>query len=181
MLQNSDKNYGAFSKAIHWITAAIILCLIVEGIYMAGLPDEAEGRMVFYNLHKSLGVLTILLLVVRFAWLKKSPAPELPAAFGNGERKLMVGARSVLYILMLLIPLSGYVMSTAAGYPVPFFGLFNMPALFGKNEALAGFAHEAHWIMGYTILAVVILHVAGVVKHRLADKGGETDVLARML
>ena len=181
MLNNSTDRYGVVSRSIHWATAAIIIALIVVGWYMTGLAEEDPARRNIYNLHKSVGVLSIFLLVLRFAWLKVSPAPELPAVFPASERNLTQGMRILLYVLMLLVPVSGYVMSTAAGYPVPFFKLFTMPALIGESEMLAEFAHEAHAILGYSILAVVALHIFGALKHRLADRGGPSDILGRML
>ncbi len=181
MLNNSTDRYGVLSRSVHWLSAAIIIALIVVGWYMTGLAEEDPARRNIYNLHKSVGVLSVLLLVIRFAWLKVSPAPELPAAFATKERQLTLSMRALLYVLMLLVPMSGYVMSTAAGYPVPFFGLFTMPALIGESEGLAGFAHEAHAILAYSILAVVALHILGALKHRLTDRGGPSDILARML
>lgn len=181
MLKNSADRYGSLSRALHWSSAVIIIALIAVGLYMTGLAEDDPSRRNLYNLHKSVGVLSVLLLVARFVWLKISPAPELPAVFAAKERRITLGARALLYLLMLLVPISGYVMSTAAGYPVPFFGLFTMPALMGESEAVAGFAHEMHAILAYAIIAVVILHVLGALKHRLTDRGGPSDILARML
>ena len=81
----------------------------------------------------------------------------------------------------MLVPLSGYLMSNAGGYPIHFFGLFEMPALVGESKAIGGFAHEAHWIVGYAMAALVLLHMAGAIKHRLKVKGSEADILQRML
>jgi len=122
----------------------------------------------------------IMLLVIRLAWLRASPAPALPAVLTAIEVKLVKVVKAALYVLMLLVPFSGYVMSNAGGYPVKFFGLFTMPALFEKSKALGGFAHEAHEILAYLLLAAVAVHVAGAVKHRLKGNA-EADLLKRML
>ena len=181
MLKNSSDSYGLVAKALHWLMALLILTLIAVGIYMADLPDGDPSRPGIYNLHKSFGVVALLLIAVRLAWLRISPAPALPAVFSGKERALVKALQGLLYLFMLLVPISGYVMSTAAGHPVNPFGLGELPALLGESKALGGFAHEAHEIMGYTILLVIALHVAGALKHRLKDKGGESDILKRML
>jgi cytochrome b561 len=72
-------------------------------------------------------------------------------------------------------------MSNAGGHPIHFFGLFEMPALVSENEAIGDLTHEAHEILGWAILVLIALHLAGAVKHRLKDRGGETDILKRML
>jgi len=185
MLKNSATEYGAVSKLLHWLMAAIILTLIGVGMYMADLPmDTAEQKQYafqFYNLHKSFGVIVLLLIVLRLIWLRISPAPTLPSVFAPKERILVKALQGLLYLLMILVPLSGYLMSNAGGHPINVFGLFQMPAIVGESEAIGDFTHEAHEIGGWVILFVIILHVAGAVKHRLKDKGGESDILKRML
>lgn len=178
---SDSERYSAPARILHWVSAAIIILLVVVGIYMTGLAEDDPSRRQIYGMHKSFGVLSILLLIARFVWLRLRPAPALPAVFNAKEQRVTKGIQALLYLLMLLVPFSGYLMSTAAGYPVPFFGLFEMPALIGESKAVAGFAHEMHEILGWGILAVVALHAAGAIKHRLTDRGGPSDVLARML
>lgn len=177
----NQQRYSVPSRALHWLSAIIILALIVVGWYMTGLAKDDPARASIYGMHKAMGVLTVFLFIARIAWLRVAPAPELPAVFNEKEKRVTKGVQSLLYVLILLIPVSGYVMSTAAGHPVSFFGLFTLPALIGESKAIAGFAHEAHALLSYAALALVIVHMAGALKHRLLDKGGESDVLARML
>lgn len=181
MLKNTFDRYGSLSKVLHWAMAVMIVALVAVGFYMTGLEKEDPSRINIYNLHKAVGALTLFLLVIRVAWLRASPAPELPRVFSSTEKLVTQSVRSLLYLFMALVPVSGYVMSTAAGYPVHFFGLFDLPLLFEKSKAVADFAHEAHEILGYAILAFVVLHAAAAIKHRLLNGGGEADVLQRML
>jgi cytochrome b561 len=184
-LHNSPNEFGLLSKALHWLMALIIITLIAVGIYMADLPrdtqEQKEYAFQFISLHKSFGVLALVLIIVRLLWLRLSPAPTLPDAFAGGERKLIKGLQGLLYLLMILLPLSGYLMSNAGGYPIHFFGFGELPALIGKSKEFGEFAHEAHELMGFGMLLVVVLHAVGALKHRLKDKGGETDILKRML
>ena len=101
--------------------------------------------------------------------------------FEPKEQKIVKLLQTLLYILMVLMPISGYVMSNAGGYPINFFGLGELPALVGKSKGLGDVAHEAHELMGFAMLALILLHMAGAIKHRLKDKGGESDILKRML
>lgn len=184
-MQNSSTEYGVFSRGLHWLMALIIITLLAVGIYMADLPQDTQAQkeyaFQFFMMHKSFGVLALLLVVVRLLWLRLSPPPVLPAAFTPAEQMLVNGVKALLYVLMILVPLSGYLMSNAGGYPINFFGLGELPALIGKSKEFGGIAHEAHELLGYTILLLVVVHAAGAVKHRLKDKGGETDILKRML
>jgi cytochrome b561 len=185
MLKNSATEFGLVSKTLHWLMAAIILTLIFVGIYMADLPTETAEQeqyaFQFFNLHKSFGVIILALIVLRLVWMRSSPAPALPSAFAPKERVMVKALQGLLYLLMIVIPLSGYLMSNAGGHPINFFGLGELPALIGENKAIGGLAHEVHEIMGWSILVLIVLHMAGAIKHRLKDKGGETDILKRML
>ncbi|HEY0634803.1 MAG TPA: cytochrome b [Gammaproteobacteria bacterium] len=183
MLKNSSETYGAFSKLMHWLMALLIVILLAVGFYIAGFDKEnlAPSQIQMIGMHKAFGALAMLLLVVRLGWLRLSPAPQLPAVFTPKEKRLVSGVKGMLYLLMFLAPLSGYVMSTASGRPTSFFGLFNLPMLIGENKALAGFAHEAHEILAFLMIAFIVVHMAGAIKHRLKDRNGPSDILARML
>lgn len=185
MFNNSSSEYGLFSKLLHWLMAIMIIVLIGVGLYMAGLPKETTEQkqyaFQFYDLHKPFGAIMLMLIIVRLSWLRLSPPPELPAVFDAKEKTITLTIRSLLYALMLLIPVSGYIMSNSAGHPINFFGLINLPAIVGKSEDLRSLAHTAHKTMAFAILALIALHIAGVLKHRIKDKDGDSDLLKRML
>nr|VFJ54255.1 MAG: cytochrome b561 [Candidatus Kentron sp. DK] len=181
MFTNSSTAYAPLFKLLHWLMAAIIIVLIGVGIYMAELPKEAPNRLDIYALHKATGALVLMLVIVRLLWIAGSRPPALPAVFDGKEKLIIKGVQTILYLLMILIPVSGYVMSTAAGYPISFFGLFELPQLIAESKAVAGFFHEMHEILGFTLIFFIVLHVAGGLKHRIKDKGSERDILARML
>ena len=184
-MNNSATEFGALSKLLHWLMAAIILTLIGVGMYMAELPtDTAEQKQYafqFFAMHKSFGVVILGLIILRLIWIRISPAPALPAVFAPKERILVKALQGLLYLLMIILPVSGYLMSNAGGHPINFFGMGVLPAIVGESKSLGHFAHEMHEIMGTVLLVVIALHVAGAIKHRLKDKGGESDILKRML
>lgn len=181
MFKNDANNYGTFSKTLHWLMAVLIIALLVVGFYMTGLEDEDPSRGQIYGMHKAFGTLVMMLVVIRVIWLRISPAPALPAVFTAKEKRVVSSVKGVLYLLMFLLPISGYVMSTAAGRTTSFFGMFDLPMLFGENKALAGFAHESHEILAFVIILFTLVHIAGAVKHRLKDRNGPSDIMNRML
>lgn len=180
MLGNNADRYDLLSRAIHWFSALLVFAQIGVGSYMTELAKTDPSRLSIYNTHKAFGILVLLLLVIRLVWLHISPAPTLPAVLSATEKKLFKVVKVGLYLLLFLVPLAGYTMSVAGGHPVSFFGLFTLPALFAKSKALAGFAHAVHGPLAYLLLALVALHLAGTIKHRLKGNA-EADLLKRML
>lgn len=172
--------YPAALRALHWLIALLILGLIAVGWYMAGLPDDAPGKFAFYPWHKSFGVLILLLVTLRLTIRWRSLIPELPAALSRFEAGAARWSHRLLYLLMFLVPLSGYTMSSAGGHPINFFGL-EFAGLIPKNKPLAEFAHEAHEILAFTLLGLVLVHAAAAIKHRVVDRARGGDVLERML
>ena len=186
MIRNTATEYGSFIKVIHWLMAAIILTLIMVGIYMADLPrvteEEKQFAMQLYGMHKSFGVVIMLLVVMRVVWLLANPNLPLPAVFNGKERLLVESLKKLLYLMMFLMPISGYLMANAGGHPIMFFGLFELPALIGENKAVGGVIKVLHMLGGWAMLLVVLVHMAGALKHRLLEeKGSEKDILRRML
>lgn len=177
--KNPAEKYSLVMRIIHWSMALIILGLIAAGYYMEGLPKEDPNRDVIYGLHKSFGVLILILVVLRFVIRLRSAIPELPRGLSNFVKKSANFAHYLLYILMFVVPLLGYAMSNGFGHEVELFGV-PLPEIFPENRELGGFAHDWHIYLAYTLLAVVALHAAGAMKHRFFEKK-ENDVLGRML
>ncbi|MBU6141418.1 MAG: cytochrome b [Proteobacteria bacterium] len=172
--------YSLPSRILHWLMAVIILFLVGLGIYMADfLSKEAPNRMDVYNLHKSLGVLVLALVLVRIAVRLIYKAPAMPKTMARREVILAHLAHTALYLFMILVPLSGYLMSNLFGYPVSFFG-FELPKIVETNFERGEFFHEAHEILPYVMLGLIAIHVLAALKHRFFDKP-ENDVLKRML
>ena len=171
--------YHILLRLTHWTMGLCILGLIGLGWYMVDLKPE-EGKYALYGWHKMFGMLIIFLYPIRVLLRWKTEIPELPEGIKPRDRKLSHAVHILLYFGMIAIPVSGYVMSSAGGYPVNFFFGITVPDLIGKNKELGGIAHEAHWILAYSVLAIVALHVAGALKHRFFEPK-ENDVIRRML
>lgn len=179
-LNTSKMKYHLSSRVLHWIMAALIIFLLGLGIYMVDfLSKEAPSRMGIYALHKSLGVMVLILVVVRIINRLLHPAPALPKSLPKYEIILAHLAHFALYLLMILVPLSGYLMSNSFGYPVHFFGI-ELPIIAEKNFESAGFFAKCHEFFAYTLIAVIALHLIAVIKHRFFDRP-EHDLLQRMI
>jgi cytochrome b561 len=174
---NPAPRYDTTLRVLHWLMAAIILVAIALGVVAAILPRGAALRPELLMVHKSLGMTALVLIALRVVWRLIVGAPPYSAALGALSRLSAHAAHVALYALMIAMPVSGYVNSVAGGHPAPWFGLFEFPALVGKNEALAHRASFAHYWLAWAIGAVLALHLAAVAWHVWVKRD---DVFARM-
>lgn len=168
-------SYSLISKIIHWITALIILGLLCVGLYMSSL-DYSADKIKLYNLHKSFGLLVLMLACVRVAWhfIKKKPAPL--KTHKKWESILSHAAHGFLYFAMFALPLNGWLMSSAGDFPITFFGI-DVPYITSKNEALFQTSREIHERLAFILMCVIGLHAAGAIKHHFIDRD---ETLKRM-
>lgn len=175
--ENTKKEeYSAVSKALHWATALVIFSLVLVGLFMDEMPASPEKFQV-YGLHKSFGLVVLILVICRLVSRFISPAPDALKTQAHWEHLLAKVVQFALYLLMLGLPLSGVLMSNAGGHPVAFFGL-EIPALIEKDKAISKIMKEAHEIFAFGLLAALALHVAGAFKHFALDKD---TTMARMM
>lgn len=172
--------YDAFARTLHWLMALMIFGLIGVGLYMGELPREDTLRPQLFTLHKTFGVLTLCLAIIRIAWALMVRAPELPRSLQSWEIKLAKVVKIGMYLLMLATPILGYALSNFADKPVALFGVIELPTLLAPDKGLKEIAEELHGIFAFTLLGLAGLHIAGALKHRFFGTP-ETDVLRRML
>ena len=160
--------------------AARVLFMLALGIYMTEIMlKDAPNHLEVYNLHKSFGVMVLILVVIRIINRLIYKAPPLPGGLLKWEKIASHLGHFGLYVLMIFVPLSGYLMSNFFGFPVHFFQI-EMPFLVERNFELGRLFSELHQLLAYLLLALVIIHVLAVIKHRFFDKP-ENDVLQRMI
>lgn len=177
MIKNTQDTYGSVAKWLHWIIALLIIGMLALGIYMADLPINPLKHKL-YGWHKQVGILILMLVGVRVVWRLVSVDPTLPPHMAAWEKFAAKAMHYLLYIFMFAMPLTGWAMSSAAGFPASFFGLFVMPDLVAPNEALAKLLGETHEILGYSLIVLIVGHAGAALKHHFIDKD---DVLRRML
>lgn len=178
MLRNTKNNYGWLAKTFHWILALLILTLLGVGLYMTSLPEEDPNRLFFYWLHKSTGVLVLTLVVLRLSWRWVNRVPELPFNMPRWQKIAARGNHYALYGLMIIMPLSGFMMSSFGGHPIDVYGLFTFhPMAQGPNK-VAWLSHETHINLVYFWFALIGLHVSAAMYHHFWRKD---TILRRML
>ncbi|MDE1464864.1 cytochrome b [Spartinivicinus poritis] len=168
LAQGTDK-LSKTTISLHWVVAIIMIFLLASGVYMTYFEDFS-----WYSWHKSIGVLALLIAMARVIWRIKEGFPKPLDNKQAVMNKLAKVAHFALIICTIIMPVSGVISSAAGGYGVPFFGLslFDSvaPAERPINGLLAGFAHEAHYIAGYFMIAILALHILGALWHQLIKK-----------
>jgi len=172
----SDR-YTRTAIFLHWLVALGLVGTFALGFYLQDLP-LSPGKLKLYSWHKWAGVTLLVLVVVRLAWRMTHCAPDFPRAMGSMARLAAHAGHWLLYVLMLAIPVSGWLMSSAQGFTVVWLGLLPLPDLVSKNAALGALLKDIHVTLNYTLLVVVIGHVGAALMHHLIKKDA---VLARML
>jgi len=180
MLTNTENRYGLLSRIIHNLMLILIFAMLGVGMYMADLEKTDDLRKALFEKHMATGVLVLTLAVIRIVWLRISPAPRLPVALESWEKTLTTVVKSLMYLLMLLIPIAGILMVNTAGHEISFYGLFNVPMLMGKSKDLHEVFEELHGFLAFSLLFLIVLHIAGSLKHRYFDMGNDLDVIKRM-
>ena len=177
--------YGLVAIALHWAIAAAIIGLLALGTVMVRMTPGSSLQFELYQLHKSLGITVLALSLLRLGWRLTHPVPPLPATLKPWEAKLARFTHAAFYVLMLALPFSGWMMVSASAWNLPtiIFGLFPLPHLpilstLSDKKPVEEALKDVHEGMAIAVFALLLLHVAGAVKHHLFLKD---DTLARML
>ena len=175
--QASVARYTTTAVLLHWIVAALILTGAALGLSMVGLPLSPR-KLQWYAYHKWIGVTVFMLTAVRLVWRFAHSVPPMPDAMPAWQRHVANATHLLLYILMLVSPIIGWLHSSATGVPVVYFGVMQMPDLVDKNKELGELLRILHRNFNYFLLLLIGLHAAAALKHHYSDRD---DVLARML
>ena len=176
--KNSPERYGHLSVLIHWLVAFTVYGMFGLGLWMVTLGYYDGWYHKAPELHKSIGMVVLLAMVIRALWRFISPPPASLASYTRLTRISATAAHLLLYILLFAILFSGYLISTADGKPVSVFGLFNVPAIIADAGSHADLAGTLHLWLAWGVVILSLLHGLAALKHHFIDK----DVtLKRML
>ncbi len=178
--RNSPQRWGAMAKAFHWAIALFIVANIPLGLWADALPLSPTKVEAFYW-HKTIGLTVLWLAVLRLLWRFTNPAPRLPATMPRWERTLAHASHGLLYAAMVAMPLSGWAVHSASGFPLDLYGLVPVPDIVpqGLDETMVeDTAASVHYWIFVLICILLTLHVAGALKHQFMNRD---DVLRRML
>jgi cytochrome b561 len=178
----NKKRYDAMAIILHWVMAISFLLMLGSGFALAFL--ESIPRSLAFSMiqwHKSLGLLLLVAFFLRIAWRLFHKPPPLPSSIKKLDKKAAIVGHWALYIFMLAMPISGWIMVSSSVYGLPtfIFGWFEWPHIPGiaGDETVNAISYEAHEIMAWIFLSFIVIHVAAVIKHYLID--GE-NLLRRM-
>lgn len=199
-LVNTATRYGVVSQSLHWLTVLLVIVLLISG--KVGEIEVEGGGNALYYWHSSLGVLVLAVVVARIVWRFVTPPPKLPKTTSTFARSFAQSLHIAFYALLVALPLSGWLVASAEGAPVRFFGVMTLPRwevssfsstpretprseldrVTGQQEEGEGAGEElfeeVHEVLGNLLLVFAILHAMAALKHHFVDKD---DILARML
>ncbi len=170
------QRYSTTAIIIHWLMAIMIIAMIGLGFYMTGLEKGSDERSWFFGFHKSMGLTLALLAIIRLGWKIFSPSLALPDYVAPLHRKMATVTHHLLYLIMFIQPVSGYISSSFSGYKTRFWGI-PLPHWGSKQPELNQLFTNIHDVSAFFLVALLLLHFAGVIYH-LQKK--ETNLLKRM-
>ena len=175
MSQDSVTRYHPLARALHWLLALALVGNFALGLYMADLPFS-PARLQYYSWHKWAGVLVLAFSAARLLTRLMAPPPALPKAIESAmpawQRMAHHATHHGLYALFFAVPLLGWAYSSAAGFPIVLFGLWQLPDFVPVSESLSDVLKELHEISAFAMAALVLLHIGGALKHHFIDRDG---------
>jgi cytochrome b561 len=172
-LQADAGHYSRVARWLHWAMAIMII-----GNLVGGLLHDVDPALIM-PLHKASGITLLFLTLLRFGWRLTHRPPAFPASMANWERWASTIAHNALYALMILVPLTGWLMSSAGSRPLTWFGLFDIPKLpVEQSEAFGEMMSERHEVLAFAMIGLLVIHLAAALRHHFIKKDG---MLARML
>ena len=174
---NSATRWGLASRCLHWFMAITIIFMFGLGTTMINMR-LSPMKLEMFIVHKSIGILLLALIAIRIIWRLLNPSPKPSPSIAKSQRKIIFAGQLFMYALMVCIPISGWIINSAANFPLQWFGLFEIPPISQQSLVTEGYAKTAHLILVCTLGALVTIHIAAALHHHFIQKN---DVLRRML
>ncbi len=168
--------YTRTAMTLHWLVALLIFIAFPLGIYMHELP-LSPTKLQLYSYHKWLGVTVFTLTLLRLLWRTRHQPPPLPSSITPWQQRASGIAHYLLYALLIAVPVSGWLMSSAKGVQTVWFGMLPLPDMVPRDKALGELFNTVHWGMNITLLTLVLVHLLAGLKHHFVDRD---RVMSRM-
>ncbi|MEK6746891.1 MAG: cytochrome b [Pseudomonadota bacterium] len=175
--KNTLQTYGVVAKSFHWLMAVLIIVLLAVGLIMTGMENSPD-KFKLYGMHKAFGIVVLFLASLRLGWKILDVSPLLPDSLGKMAKLGAKLGHFGLYVLMFAMPITGWLMSSAAGFPVSVFGMFVMPDLILPDKEFGHDMNELHSILAWGLMGLIALHFLAALLHHFYYRD---NTLTRML
>ena len=176
-IKNTPEQWGTVSKILHWVVVLLVLLMAWIGLRMGDMPNGPD-KIASYALHKSVGITILALVLARIGWRFYAGAPDGLPGTPRWQKRIASLTHLALYALLLAMPLSGWMLNSASGFPLQWFGLVNLPAITGKDHDLHELAEDIHEWLFWAMVTLVVMHAAAAFYHHLFQRDA---TLTRML
>ncbi len=175
-MRHNVEGYGRPARLLHWITALLVLCMIPAGLVMIreSIPRPLQDALFLF--HKNIGVVVFAVMILRLVW-RGSHAPASRPALPLWQERAATLNHVLLYVLLLIMPISGYIRVRAGGFPIEALDALGVPTLVARSEPLAQIAETTHFYAAWTLIALAAMHIGAAIHHAVIRKDG---ILARM-
>ena len=177
LIRNTEQRFGLVAKTLHWLTLALLIAAFTLAVSMVNMPFSPR-KLEFYSWHKWVGVTIFLLVLLRLAWRLVNPVPEPPQSTPPWQRRASTLSHAALYAILIVMPVTGWIMSSALNLPVVYLGLVHIPSPFGVDRALGEAMKIVHLSLAIALLLLVTVHALAALYHHFILRD---DVLRRML
>ena len=176
-IKNTDQRWGAVSQSLHWAIVLLIAAIAIIGLTMTDMAN-GPSKIKIYALHKSLGLTLLTLVVLRLLWRFYAGAPKPVAGTPHWQERIATLTHWALYLMMFAMPITGWLFNSSSGYPLQYFGLFNLPKIAAVNPGLADLSESLHENGFWLLLLLVLAHAGAALYHHVFQND---DTLRRML
>lgn len=167
----NDAHYNRMARVLHWLIALLLLAQLAFGWWLGDIARDTPARGYYVNLHKSLGLLLGLLILARIAWRLRHGAPALPDFVPHWQQKLAAASHHLLYLLMLLVPLAGYLASNFSKYGIKFFNVLVLPPWGSDDKQVYALFNQTHKVAAVLLAVLIAAHIGAALVHALRRDG----------
>ncbi len=178
MLKNTKYTFGTITKCLHWLIVLLLFTQLTLTWLLATSTSGTPIQSQYVFLHKSVGITIFMVAILFIIWRIFSPSPRPIDADPHWKHLIAKIVQHTLLLLILVIPVIGYLLSCADGYGINYFGWFHLPCMISKNETLGSLFYNTHFILGCILFGLICLHILAALQHHVILKD---DVLKRML
>jgi cytochrome b561 len=176
-LRNTHEQWGSVARGLHWIVAALIFTQFALG-WTAEMWHRSPTKVDLFVWHKSIGILILTVVVIRVCWRLANRPPDPPSSMSAGERLAAQAVHVILYLLIIAMPLSGWVINSAANFPLKLFWLVPLPAITPPGKEIQEIAETVHLTIFWLLVVALAGHVGAALRHHFVK---HDEVLVRML